>query len=186
MQFESIEVNSKEKRSYLVRHAREQDAPNVIALERKVLNETTYLPIISDEYKNNLIDERKYLEDARKSNKVGVLVAVMDGDLAGIARVMPKSENFKESHIAKIEVMVQRKYEGQGIGKVLASNLIDLATEKGFEVIYAYSNDKNKKVTTLLTRLGFKLACSIPYAFKEPDGSYDNELVFVKVSNKLS
>ncbi|MCQ2979323.1 MAG: GNAT family N-acetyltransferase [Clostridia bacterium] len=182
MQFESIEVNSKNGRSYLVRHAREQDAPNVIALERKVLNETTFLPIISDEYKNNLIDERKYLEDARKSNKFGVLVAIIDGDLAGVAKIMPKSENFKESHIAKIEVMVQRKYEGQGIGKTLTDNLVNLATNTGFEIIYAYSNDKNKKAVTMLTRLDFKIACSVPKAFKEPDGSYDNELILVKVA----
>ena len=81
-----------------------------------------------------------------------ILLAQMDGEIAGTAGLIRDDENTFEL----IKMAVDERFRGHGIGKLLCKATIEKAKEAGAKLLYLFSNTKGSATAIQIYRdLGF-------------------------------
>lgn len=93
--------------------------------------------------------ERLHLLDVDGSQRQA-LVAVVDGDIVGVARY---ARDQKRPELADLAVVVADAWQGQGIGTRLLAALADAATRAGVEGFAVLTLPDNQAALRLLRRL---------------------------------
>ena len=85
------------------------------------------------------------------------------------------------SHIANAAYMIQGSHQGQGIGTWMVKTSLEIAKNLGFKAMqFNLVFCQNTKATKLYEKLGFKPIGTIPDAVRNPDGSYQDALIFYR------
>ena len=116
-----------------------------------------------------------------RSGKTIMLIAEAAGKIAGSGEIHKRmAEKNAASHVATFGFWVSREYRGQGIGEMLARELIKAARRewKTEIVTSSYSSD-NIASTKLHKKLGFRVTGTIPNGVKYGNKYYD-EIIAVK------
>ena len=83
----------------------------------------------------SLEDQRAWL--AERSGAHAAVVAVNDGDVVGFASLSPYKERAAYRTTVEDSVYVRRDHHGQGIGKALLGEMLDVARRHGFHAVMA-------------------------------------------------
>ena len=139
--------------SPIIRDATEADLPALLAIYNHAVAETT---AIWNEVLVDLDNRRAWLE-MRRSRNFPVLIAEVDGVVAGYASYgdWRAFDGFRQS--VEHSVYVEKNHQGQGIGKLLMTSLIERARAGGIHVMVAAIEAGNEGSIALHSRLGFRL-----------------------------
>ncbi|MFN3720896.1 MAG: GNAT family N-acetyltransferase [Rhizobium rhizophilum] len=137
----------------ILRDATEADLPAILAIYNHAVAETTAIwnEILVD------LDNRQAWFEARQARGFPILVAEIDGRIAGYASYgdWRAFDGFRQS--VEHSVYVEKDFYGRGLGKALMTALIERATLGGIHVMVAAIEAGNQGSIALHTRLGFRL-----------------------------
>ncbi|MBX9467315.1 MAG: GNAT family N-acetyltransferase [Rhizobium sp.] len=137
----------------ILRDATEADLPAILAIYNHAVAETTAIwnEILVD------LDNRQAWFEARQARGFPILVAEIDGRIAGYASYgdWRAFDGFRQS--VEHSVYIEKDFYGRGLGKALMAALIERATLGGIHVMVAAIEAGNQGSIALHTRLGFRL-----------------------------
>jgi phosphinothricin acetyltransferase len=134
-----------------IRPAREEDIPTITEIYNDAIRNTT---ATFDIIEKTVEDRRKWL--AEHGEKHPVIVAVMDGKVAGWGSLSPYAERPGWRFTVENAVYVSPQYQGRGIGRRLLEELSRLAETLGYHAIIAQVVGGNEGSLRLHERCGFK------------------------------
>lgn len=137
------------------RRAKVEDAERIVAFYNFVGGETTYLSFEKDEYPLNVQEQIEAIK-ALEGNQTNIMLMAMDQDeIAGIATIN-SSHKIKARHEGELGIVVAKKYQGQGIGTELITQLITWARGNGVTTrIRLDTRADNPKAVALYMKFGF-------------------------------
>ena len=137
------------------RRAKVEDAERIVAFYNFVGGETTYLSFEKDEYPLNVQEQIEAVK-ALEGNQTNIMLMAMDQDeIAGIATIN-SSHKIKARHEGELGIVVAEKYQGQGIGTELITQLITWARGNGVTTrIRLDTRADNPKAVALYMKFGF-------------------------------
>jgi phosphinothricin acetyltransferase len=131
--------------------ATEDDLPAILAIQNKVVAETT----ASWSYHQVDLDNRKAWLADKASKGHPVLAAKRDGELLGYAYYGPYRPFDGYLHTVENSVYVRDDSHRQGVGRTLLAALIDHARAKGLHAMVAAIEAGNAPSIELHARAGF-------------------------------
>lgn len=129
----------------------------------------------------------EYLLQQNLDNKQSLMImAFVNGDMAGNAGLACIEDKFKMRHRCSIGICLKERYWGLGIGKLLMQEQIRCAKKMGYEQMELGVFADNERAQRLYEKLGFEKWGEIKNAFRLKDGTYRNEIqmgLFLKGEN---
>ena len=97
---------------------------------------------------------------------VETYIALLDGKIVA-TYVLKPNQAGPGSHVANAGFMVHPKYQGSGIGTVMAEHALKTAKESGYLAIqFNFVVSTNQTAVSLWKRLGFKIVATLPKVFR--------------------
>jgi phosphinothricin acetyltransferase len=139
--------------SVSLRPARLADAEAIRAIyNHEVLTTTATFDLVP----RSLDDQQQWL--AARSGAFTAIVAVDDDDaVVGFASLSPYKERAAYRTSVEDSIYVRRDRNGQGIGRVLLTELLDIAASSGFHSVFARIEASGSASRALHERCGFRL-----------------------------
>jgi L-amino acid N-acyltransferase YncA len=100
------------------------------------------------------------------------VVAVEDGVVLGTAKMGP-NRSGRGAHVGTASFLVAAQARGRGVGRLLATHVVDWHREQGFRAIqFNAVVETNTAAVALWTSLGFTVVGTVPEAFEHPVHGY--------------
>ena len=117
----------------------------------EVLDETSTFDLVP----RSLAEQEAWLAD--RSGAFSAIVAVDGSTVVGFAALSPYKPRAAYSTTVEDSVYVDRRRGGEGIGKLLLTSLLDVATASGFHSVMARIEASGTASRALHARCGFEL-----------------------------
>lgn len=173
------EFSLKDNHVCTLRNAAVSDAAAMIDFMR-ISNEQTYFMLRYPEEITLTEDEEAAIlqkwED--QPNKL-LLLAVIDGEIAGSCGIACIAEHLKTKHRSELGLSVKQNYWGLGIGSLLLQEILTFAKHNGTEQVELGVYSDNERAYNLYKKFGFTEWGRLPHAYKLKDGSYRDEINMV-------
>ncbi|HMB99863.1 MAG TPA: GNAT family N-acetyltransferase [Flavobacteriaceae bacterium] len=158
-----------------IRQANHKDIPSILKIvNHEILNST----VIYDYIERTLEQQIEWFEQKRKNN-MPVIVAVNENNIIGFGTysIFRPWEAYKLS--LEHSVYVDKDCRSQGIGKLLMTELINLAKKEGYHTMIAGVDASNKESVEFHKKFGFKEIG----IFKEVGYKFDRwlDLIFMQL-----
>ena len=135
-----------------VRLASVDDAEAILAIyNHEVQTSTATLDLVP----RTLDEQREWIE--ARSGAFNALVAENEGRVVGFAAISPYKERAAYRTTVENGVYVHRNHHGQGIGRLLMTELIAAAAVNGFHAMIARIESSNVASTKLHEACGFEM-----------------------------
>ncbi|PTR30430.1 phosphinothricin acetyltransferase [Rhodococcus sp. OK519] len=142
----------------LIRDAVESDLPGILEIHNDAIANST---AIWDETLADLDERRRWL-DSRRADGFPVLVADIDGEVAGYASYGVWRAKSGYRHTVENSVYVHNDFHRRGIATALMTALIERARAGGIHVIVASVESTNTTSIALHQRFGFRIVAQMP------------------------
>jgi len=165
-------VMLKDGRTATLDWLKEDDLPQLVEALNSVIREGKYL------FMNNEItdmeEERKWFE---RSTKAGMLylVARVDGKMVGGASIHPFTD--KRAHVIEFGIFIRNGYRNIGLGTALTKEFIEIAKERGFEILQLSVYATNKRAFHIYRKCGYKKCGKLTRDVKFLDGTYTDRIL---------
>lgn len=134
-----------------IRPARDEDVPAITEIYNEAIrNSTATFDIIE----KTIEDRHKWL--AEHGENYPVIVAVVNGKVAGWGSLSPYAERPGWRFTVENAVYVSPEYQGRGIGRKILEELSHLAETLGYHAIIAQIVEGNEGSLRLHEKCGFK------------------------------
>ena len=153
-----------------VRRAEPGDAPALVALATAVSAEPEGWMIWTEW--RGVGDERRYLRAVRGHPDAAVLVAEVDGELAGRLS-LARDPNPASHHVADLGLMVDIRFRRQGVGRALLEAAVEWAPEHGIAKLELHVFPWNEPAIALYESFGFEREGYRRRHYLRPDGLAD-------------
>lgn len=166
------ERKTKKGRNLIIRLPHKDDARGLMQLINGIINEDDYITINKKvTLKKEIEWLDKLLESINKKEKI-MLIAEVDGKLVG------NSEAGKgigrSSHVSTFGISIIDGYREEGIGKIIAKEVIRAAKrELGSKIMTLDVIADNKRAISLYKKIGFKKIGILPKAHKRKNHYID-------------
>lgn len=145
-------------RDIVVRDAVVGDLPGILEIHNEAIANST---AIWDETPADLDERRRWFDD-RRGNGFPVLVAAVDGRVAGYASYGVWRAKSGYRHTVENSVYVHVDFHRRGIATALMAALIERARAGGVHVIVASIESSNATSIALHERFGFRVVAQMP------------------------
>ncbi|MBI2705866.1 MAG: N-acetyltransferase [Actinobacteria bacterium] len=135
----------------VMRMATVEDAASIAAIYAQAVATTTSF----DLRPRSLDDQRRWLEE--RSGAYAAIVAVAAGEVAGFASLSPYKDRPAYSTTVEDSVYVDEAHQGQGFGRLLLGELLDIAEAHGFHCLIGRIGGHNEVSIRLHESFGFRL-----------------------------
>lgn len=143
----------------LVRDARIGDLPAILEIHNRAIAETT---AIWDDEPIDLADRQAWF-DNRTAHGRPIVVAEVDGELAGYASYGPWRPKSGYRHTAENSIYIADHFQRRGIGAALLAELIERARTAGdIHAMIAVIESRNTASIALHERFGFRTVGQLP------------------------
>lgn len=183
MVFEKKIINLKNNRICILRSVEKRDAEAMIEYLRMVSSETLFLLRNGDEVTYTIESEENLLENKRNHPREIMMVAEVDGTIAGNCGIVSHGDLRRVYHRCGFAIALKKAYWKLGIGSAMMEYAFSLAKEMGYEQMELEVVDGNIRAKNLYERFGFKETGKNLRALKYDDGSYKDEYKMVKILN---
>lgn len=179
--FEKKTINLKDGRTGILRPVETKDAEAMIEYLRIVSSETPFLLRNEDEVTLTVEAEEKLLESKRNAFREIMMVAEVEGVIAGNCGIMSNGNLRRVYHRCGFAIALKEAYWNLGIGSAMMEYAFSLAKEMGYEQAELEVVEGNNRAKNLYERFGFKETGKNFRALKYDDGSYRDEYKMVKI-----
>ncbi len=159
-------------REYILRSAREEDAPQLIAYLKQTTAESPYLLREPEEVTLTQEREKSFIR-AKEEDERELMLLCFEGDRhVGNCSVMAVSGLMRQVHRCEVAIALYKEYCGRGIGKKMLQTALETAKQMGYEQAELEVVSSNQAAIRLYEKLGFKQYGVLPHNMKYRDGSY--------------
>ncbi len=180
MRFPARSITLKDGRACVLRPTASEDSEAMIAYMKRTAAETPYLLRYPDEVQFTLEGEREILSRILEDPGSVMMVAEVDGQVAGNASVSGIGTKRKILHRCSLAIALYQAYWGLGIGTAMIGYLTELARQIGFAQIDLEVVAENMQAIALYRKCGFVETGRRVRALRFDDGSFHDELLMVK------
>lgn len=173
-------VKLKNEQVCILRNPKPDDAVQLVEYLKATAAETDFLLKYLEEVSITAEQEKEFIESLNGSRRDLMILAEVDGEVAGNCSFSPVGEKTRVRHRCSIGIALYKKYWGLGIGRELMSLLLQSAKECGYEQAELEVVSKNERAVALYEKIGFERVGEMPKAMKHKDGSYDSNIIMVK------
>ncbi|MBO7663734.1 MAG: GNAT family N-acetyltransferase [Clostridia bacterium] len=142
--------------------------------------ETEYLLRYPDEITFTLDGEREILGRMLDDPSSVMMVAMVDGRVAGNCSINGIGSKRKIRHRCSVAIALYRDYWHLGIGTAMLAYLTDLAREIGYQQMDLEVVAENTLAQSLYTKCGFAESGRRHHALRFDDGSWHDEILMYK------
>jgi ribosomal protein S18 acetylase RimI-like enzyme len=174
----------KDGRQGILRSARPSDANSTLDLYRSVVEEGQYTLLQPDELKRSRAQEEDNIRSEMLAPNKLRLVAEVDEDVVGMARVSG-GELVRTAHFGEIDsVWIRATMRRQGVGRALMTALEQWSRDDAqLEKLGLYVFSSNEGAIQLYTRMGFEIEGRCPQDIKFGPDLYTDTIVMGKILN---
>ncbi len=183
MVFEKKIIDLKNDCTCTLRSVDVKDAEAMIEYLQIVSSETPFLLRNEDEVTYTIESEERLLENKRNNPREIMMVAEVDGIIAGNCGIVSNGNLRRVYHRCGFAIALKKAYWNLGIGSAMMDYAFSLAEKMGYEQIELEVVDGNIRAKKLYERFGFKETGKNLRALKYDDGSYRDEYKMVKILN---
>lgn len=181
MRYGPVALRDKRGRAVTLRSAAPGDAEAMLRYLRVTAGETPYLLRNSDEVQMTAEQEAEFLRQREEAPRDLMLLAEVDGQLAGSCAVMSLGRYRRCGHRCGLAIALYREFWGAGVGELLLSAALEEAKALGYEQAELEVVSGNRAAVALYEKLGF-IRCGVrPRSIKYDDGSYADEDWMIKL-----
>ena len=165
-------------RTLLIRLARpDRDAAEMVALHRAVLGEGRYFITRPFEFSDTADRRAAFLQHIAEQDNAVCYVARLDGVLAGMVSIRG-GRLTRMRHVGKLEIFVDRRFRGQGVGRELMAEAMTWARESPLiqKVGLSVFAD-NTRAVLMYKGLGFEIEGHRKGEYREVDGTLRDDLL---------
>ena len=180
MRFDERIIKLKDKRECILRPTMPGDAEAMIEYLKLTSAETEYLLRYPDEVNFTLEDEKERLGRLLDDEHSVMMVATVDGKVAGNCSINGIGSKRKIWHRCSMAVALYKDYWGLGIGSAMINYLCELAAAIGYRQIDLEVVAENKRAQALYKKCGFTESGRRHNALRFDDGSYHDEIIMYK------
>jgi len=165
-------------RELLVRPPNPEDAPMMHAYKVAINKDAPFIGSTQSEIKGEaalrgIIEDLASRRVVHNEIVIDETLGVMAADCFALV-----GKRWKESHVATVGVGLLAAYQGQGLGRVLMERCIEWArAEPGVSKLQLSMFADNTPARRLYESLGFEHEGVRPRAFRQPDGSYHDDVL---------
>ncbi|MEM2028410.1 MAG: GNAT family protein [Candidatus Bathyarchaeia archaeon] len=153
---------------------RDEEIKEIVNIERHPLVKKWLVEYADEELEKEIEEYKRFFSDLQGNNRVDVLVAKINGCVAGFLALWRMDD---DGQIASIGISVHPDYWGKGIATNLVRESIRLAKERGIRRLIIETLEENSAMRHVAEKLGFKLEeMRKKKIFK--DGMYHSEVVY--------
>ncbi|MEM2102452.1 MAG: GNAT family N-acetyltransferase [Candidatus Bathyarchaeia archaeon] len=165
-------VRLKDGRTATFDWLKEEDLPEVVDALNSVIREGKFL-FLNNEI-TDMEEERRWFE---RSMKAGVLylVARVDDRVVGGASIHPFTD--KRAHVAEFGIFIRDGYRNIGLGTALTKEFIEIAKERGVEILQLSVYATNERAFHVYKKCGYKECGKLSRDVKFLDGTYTDRIL---------
>ncbi len=135
----------------LIRKAREEDIPEILGIVNHSIQNSTAIY----DYAERTIEQQLDWFSEKKKKGFPVLVAEIDNEITGFGTYGTFREKTGYRFTVEHSVYVSEKFHGRGAGKLLLSELIELAKLGGFHAMVGFIDAENLGSVGFHEKFGF-------------------------------
>ena len=168
----SRSITLRDGRSCTLRHGVAADGEAVLRSFIQLRTQTDFLLAYADEIRFTAKQEAQLLQAKADSPDEVLLIAEVDGAIAGTAGVDALGRRDKVRHRATFGISLDQAYWGLGIGTALTAACIECARQAGYEQLELEVVEDNVRAISLYRRAGFvEYGCN-PLGLRPRTGGY--------------
>ena len=167
-------------REALLRSGRAADGEAAFAFFNLTHAETDFLLTYPDENSFDADGEVRFLEEKRNSPRETELLALIDGEIAGMAGIEAVGGKEKIRHRATFGITVKKAYWGLGLGRALTESCIACAKAAGYAQLELEAVAENERALALYKSAGFTEYGRNPRGFRSRESGWQ-ELVLMRL-----
>jgi RimJ/RimL family protein N-acetyltransferase len=179
MIFKEKSIVLKDGRTCILRSPKLEDAFEMMEFIKLISGETNFILRYPEECNETVEQEEQFLLNVIQSNSVLMIIAFVDGKVAGNCQLNLKNR-MKVCHRASIGIGIKKEYWNVGIGSALFKELIQFSEKLGLEQLELEFIEGNKRAQALYEKMGFVIYGERKNAIKLKDGTYLSEFLMVK------
>ena len=154
---------------------RDEDIKAIVEIEMHPAVRKWLIDYTSESFERELEEYKKFFDEIKGDDRVEVLVAKVDGCVAGFLALWRMNEYTE--HVRSIGISVHPDCWGRGIASALIKESIKLAREMGVKKLVIETLEENNAMKHVAEKLGFKLE-TVRKGKIFKDGSYHDEDVY--------
>ena len=181
MVFDEKTVTLKDGRRCTLRSVGREDAANMIEYLRIVSGESEFLLRNADEVTFTIENEETILENKRANPREIMMVAVVDGIVAGNCGVVSKGMLRRVHHRCGFAIALKQQYCDAGLGTAMMEYAMSLAKDMGYEQVELEVVEGNDRARHLYEKMGFREYGRLPRSLKYDDDTYRDEICMLKI-----
>lgn len=181
MRFSERTVTLKDGRTCLLCPTYPEYAADMVEYLKVTAEETPFLLRNPDEVNYTLEREKEILGMLLESEYSVMMVAVVDGKVAGNCSLNGMGDKRRIRHRCSLAIALKKAYWNLGIGTAMIQYLEELARQIGYEQIELDVVAGNDTAKHLYEKCGFVETGKHVRALKYDDGSYRDEFIMSKV-----
>ena len=174
------EITDRNGNICVFRSLKQEDADELNSFVEQGSGESPFFPWAPGGTRLTGDNAAEYILEFEKAERKMLLGAFRDGRLIGLTELSGMSEWVKMRHRCAVAAGMLKEAQGLGLGKKLTLAVIDVARELGFEQVECTTATSNEVSAANLRSMGYEEYGMIPHKMKNEDGSYVDELKFVK------
>jgi ribosomal protein S18 acetylase RimI-like enzyme len=180
MIYKPEEITDKKGETCIFRSLKQEDADELRRFVEIGATETPYFPWTPGYTELTADNAEEYILDFEKDPRRLLLGAFRDGRLLGVNELSGMGQWEGMRHRCMVGGGILKEAQGRGLGRKLTLTIAAVAKEIGYEQLEASSATHNNVSKENLRGMDFKEYGMIPHKYKNKDGSYVDELRFVK------
>ncbi|WP_374034226.1 N-acetyltransferase family protein [Bdellovibrio bacteriovorus] len=174
---ETRTVQTKSGDSIILRPALVTEAASVLNAFKEILPTSPYILSTVESAATKTVETQvKWITAANEDPRSALIIAEHEGRIVGITN-MAAFKDSKRSHRAGLGMSVHHDYRGQGLGEALLRRLIEVAQSlEGLRFLELNVMSANKAAHRLYLKLGFKQIGYQELAYRQPDGTFTDDI----------
>ena len=180
MRFEEREIILKDGRKCVLKPNSPEYAEQMIKYLKETSGETEFLLRNPDEVKFTLEEERELLAGFLDNPNIIMMVAVVDGKVAGNMSISGTGPQRRLGHRCSMAIALYKEFWGQGIGTAMIDYGSELAARTGWTQMDLEVISGNDQAYKLYKKCGFIETGVRHNALRYDDGTYRDEILMYK------
>jgi len=180
MIYEPEEITDKKGEKCVFRSLNQEDADALIRFVEQGASESSFFPWAPGLSRLTADNAAEYILDFENDERRLLLGAFREGRLIGLNELSNYGEWESMRHRSTAGAGMLKESQGRGVGRKLTLALIAAAREIGYEQLEVNVATDNEVSVNNVLGMGFQEYGLIPHKHKNKDGSYMDELRFIK------
>ena len=175
MFFDSRKARLKSGREVVLRSSEIEDAPQVNAFVKMILQDATGMVAVPGELPTTDEEHRASIDKFHRTENQVFIGAFCDGQLIGNVDFRPR-ERQRLRHVGEFGISVLPDWRGQGLGRLLMDALFEWLGTTNIEKVVLRARADNEQALELYRRMGFREQGRAPRDIKLEDGTYVDDV----------